>query len=165
MLDSNFIVEDELLENTEVQKERDMKQFVINCTRNGILFNNTESNTRTWAGCEALLSYSCVPKMHTGFLPYIPHPVTEFSTVYTALKNFPAVLSQLKQTRLPVFCDEVVYRIVADITHQKKDKFSGIIPLLGGFHMAKAAQHSIGKLIKHTVLYDALVKTGLLGSR
>ena len=42
VLDSNFIVEDELLQNTEVQKERDMKQFVINCTRNGILFNNTD---------------------------------------------------------------------------------------------------------------------------
>ena len=93
MLDSNFIVEDELLQNTEVQKERDMTQLVTNCTRNGILFNNTESNAPTWAGCEALLSNSCVPKMHTGFLPYIPHPVTEFSKVYTALKNFLAVLS------------------------------------------------------------------------
>ena len=136
-----------------------MKQFVINCTRNGILFNNTESNTPTWTECEALLSNSCVPKMHTSFLPYIPHPVTEFSTVYTALKNFPTVLSQLNQTRVPVFCDEGVYRIVADITHQKKDEFSGITPLLG-FHMAKAAQHSIRKLIKHTGLDDALVETG-----
>ena len=42
VLESNFIVEDELLQNTEVQKERDMKQFVINCTRNGILFHHTE---------------------------------------------------------------------------------------------------------------------------
>ena len=49
VLDSNFIVEDELLQNTEVQKERDMKQFVINCTRNGILLNNIEWNTPTWA--------------------------------------------------------------------------------------------------------------------
>ena len=42
VLDSNFIVEDELPQNIEIQKERDMKQFVINCTRNGILFNNTD---------------------------------------------------------------------------------------------------------------------------
>ena len=84
VLDSNFIVEDKLLQNTEVQKERDMKQFVINCTRNGILFNNTEPNTPTWTGCEALLSNSCVPKIHTGFLPYILHPVTEFLSLYGA---------------------------------------------------------------------------------
>ena len=92
--------------------------------------------------------------MHTGFLPYIPQPVTEFSAFYTALNNFLAVLSQLNQTRLPLFCDEGVYRIVADITNQKKDVFSGIIPLFGGF------QHSIGKLIKHTGLDDGLVETG-----
>ena len=104
-----------------------------------------------------------MPKLHTGFLPYIPHPITECSTVYTVLKNFLAVFSQLNQTRLPVFCDKRVYRTVADITHQKKDAFSGIILLLGGFHIAKAAQHSIGKLIKHTGLDDALVKTGAFG--
>ena len=163
VLDCNFIVKDELLQNTEVQKERDMKQFVKNCTRNGILFNNTESNTPTSDGCDALLSNICVPKMHTGFLPYIPHPVTEFSTVYTALKKFLAVLSRLNQTRLPVFCDEGVNRIVADITHHKKDEFSGINRLLECFHMAKAAQYSIGKLIKHTGLDDALVETGAFG--
>ena len=43
-------------------------------------------------------------------------------------------LSQLNQFRLPVFCNEGVYRIVDDITHQKKNEFSGIIPLLGRFH-------------------------------
>ena len=47
VLDSNFIVEDELLQNIKVLKERDMKQFVINCTRNGIRSNNTDSNTPT----------------------------------------------------------------------------------------------------------------------
>ena len=117
VLDSNFIVEDKLLQNAEVQKVRDMKQFVSNCTRNGVLFNHAESNAPTWAGCEALLSIFFVPKMHTGFLPYIPHLVTEFSAVYTALKNFLTVLCQLNQTRLAVFCDGGVYRIVADTTH------------------------------------------------
>ena len=69
-------------------------------------------------------------------------------------------LSQLNQFRLPVFCNEGVYRIVADITHQKKNEFSGIIPLLGGFHMTAAVQHSIGKLNKHAGLDDELVEMG-----
>ena len=68
--------------------------------------DNTESNIPTWAGCKALLSNSCVPKMHASFLPYIPHPVAEFSTVYMPLKMFLAALSQLNETRLPVFCDK-----------------------------------------------------------
>ena len=85
-----------------------MKQFVKRCTRNGILLNHTASNTPTRVGREALLSNSCVPKMHTGFLPYILHPVIEFSTVYTALKSFLVVLSQLNQTCLPAFYGEGV---------------------------------------------------------
>ena len=32
VLDSNFIVEDELLQNKEVQRETNMKQLAINCT-------------------------------------------------------------------------------------------------------------------------------------
>ena len=62
-----------------------------------------------------------------------------------------------------MFCDKGVYRIVADNFKKKKDKFSGIISLLGDFYISKAAQNSIGKLIKHTGLYDALVKTGPFG--
>ena len=54
--------------------------------------------------------------IYTGFLLYISHPVTELSTVYTGLKNCLAVLSQLNQTSLSVFCDDGVYEIVADIT-------------------------------------------------
>ena len=95
MLDSNFIVEDGLLQNTEVQRERNMKQFVINCNRNGILFNQTEPNSIT-----SILWW--------------------------------------------------VDRTVADITQQKKDELSRTILLLGAFHMAKTAQHSIGMLIKNT---------------
>ena len=51
---------------------REMKQIVINCIRNEILFNHTESKKPTWTGCEALLPYFCMLKMHSGFLPYIP---------------------------------------------------------------------------------------------
>ena len=56
-----------------------------------------------------------------------------FNSSY-GVKNFLVLLSQLNQTRLPVFCDTRKYRILADINQQKKDKFSGIISLLG-FHM------------------------------
>ena len=48
--------------------------------------------------------------MQVGFLPYLPHLVTEYDTVYTALKNFLKVLEQLDQKSLPVMCDEGVYR-------------------------------------------------------
>ena len=52
-----------------------------------------------------------VPEKVVGFLPVLPYPVTEYATVYTALKNFQSILSQLDQTHLPVTCDEGVYHI------------------------------------------------------
>ena len=53
--------------------------------------------------------------MQTGFLSFIPHPVTEHTIVYTAMKNFMKVLQQLDQKALPIFCDEGLYRIGVDI--------------------------------------------------
>ena len=89
--------------------------------------------------------------MQVGFLPYLPHPVTEYDTVYTALKNFLKVLEQLDQKSLPVMCDEGVYSIVANIVLQRPEEFKDIIPMLGGFHMAKALFHCIGKCLKRLV--------------
>ena len=89
----------------------------------------------TWAGCKSLLHKSKTLLLQAGFLPYLPHPVTDYNTVYTALKIFLKVLDQLDQKSLPVMCDEGLYRIVANIVLQE---FKNIIPMLGGFHMAKA---------------------------
>ena len=56
-----------------------------------------------------------LPIMQTGILPFIPYPVTEHTTVYTAMKNFVKVLQQFDPKALPIFCDEGVYRIVVGI--------------------------------------------------
>ena len=71
--------------------------------------------------------------MHCGFLHYISHPTTEQAN--TALL---AVLHQLCQESLPIFCDEGVYRVVAGIVLQILPEFKNLFPLLRGFHMAKA---------------------------
>ena len=57
------------------------------------------------------------------FLPLLPFPVTEYSTVYTELKNFNVMLSALNQTNLPVACDEGVYRIAREIQLLRPDEF------------------------------------------
>ena len=101
--------------------------------------------------------------MQVAFLPFLPYPVTETSTVYTAMLNFERLLDQLEQKTLPIFCDEGVFRIVLNIYLKCPDKFEGLVPMLGGFHMAKCVQRVIGKYIKGTGLEDALVETGIFG--
>ena len=86
--------------------------------------------------------------MQTGFLPFIPYPVTEHTTVYIAMKNFIKVLQQLDQKAFPIFCDEGVYHIVVDIYLKCPNEFKMLVPCLEGFHMAKCTRHSIGKYIR-----------------
>ena len=50
-----------------------------------------------------------------GFLPVLPYPVTDYTVVYTALKNFQDILSQLDQSHLPITCDEGVCHIAIAI--------------------------------------------------
>ena len=97
--------------------------------------------------------------MQVAFLPFIPKPVTGYSTVYTLLKNF-NVLFHLEQEALSVFCDEGVYRIVAGIMLNKPNEFRKLIPFLGGFHMAKCTLHCFWKVIRGSGLEDGLTETG-----
>ena len=95
----------------------------------------------------SLINDSKLPIMQTGFLLFIPHPVTEHTAVYTAMKTFIKVLQQLDQKTLPNFCDEGVYRIVVNIYLKCLNELKMLVPGFGGFHMAKCVQHCIGKYI------------------
>ena len=48
------------------------------------------SDVPTWVGMRSLFSESKVPIIQVGFLPFLPHPVREYSTVCTAMKNYTA---------------------------------------------------------------------------
>ena len=89
----------------------------------------------------SLVSKENVPEMIVGFIPVIPFPVTEYQTVYTALKNFQDILKQLDQTHLPVACDEGVYHIARSITMESPREFENIVLVLGGFHMVQPITH------------------------
>ena len=89
--------------------------------------------------------------------------MTDDATVYTALKNFLNVLSQLKQKCLPVICDEGVFRILAQIVLQRPIEFQNILPMLGCFHLTKAVEHCLGKLLKGSGIEDLLVSTNCFG--
>ena len=69
----------------------------------------------SWTGIRALILSAKVPKVHVGFLLFIPKPVTEYSTIYTSMLNFVKMSNPLDQKTLPLLCDEGVFRIVLDI--------------------------------------------------
>ena len=161
VLPSNMIIATDFLDDTDTIKKHNYIKSVVDIVR--CLTTKCAETIPTWAGCKSLLRKSKMSLMQVGFLPYLPHPVTEYDTVYTALKNFLNVLEQLDQKSLSAMYDEGVYRIVADIVLQISEEFKNIIPILGGFHMAKALLHCIGKYLKHTGLVDILIQTDTFG--
>ena len=71
--------------------------------------------------------------------------------------NFIIVADQLNQTELPVFCEDGVYRIAAEIYIQLPDDFRTLVPLLGSSHMAKCLLYLEG-YPKGSGREDALIK-------
>ena len=125
----------------------------------------TNSNQRfpTWSSFNSTILEDCRPKQIVGFLPILPAPVTEFSTVYTSLCNFKDILSQLKQIQLAVVCDEGVYKIARYITLTKNKEFENIIVLLGNFHLIKVVLSCIGKYLKHSGTETIFIETSIFG--
>ena len=82
-----------------------------------------------WAGIHALLSDKQLSLKNVGFLPIIPNPVTRHDTVFTCLRNFSSICSNLDQEVLPVACDEGVYQYVVDIYLCNPDIFHDIFPM------------------------------------
>ena len=72
--------------------------------------------------------------------------------------NLANVANQLQQHRLPVVCDEGIYCIVTEIFLKQPEHFRNLLPKMGGFHMAKAAMHCVGKYLRGSGMEDAFVE-------
>ena len=101
-----------------------------------------------------------VPKI-IGFLPVLPYPVTQYSAIYTALKNFQDVLSQLDQSHPPVVCDKGVYHIEREIIMNDPTEFSDMMLCLSSFHLIKVVMDVIGKYIDGSGTETVLAVKGI----
>ena len=77
----------------------------------------------SWAGILVLLSTAMVLKKNVEFLAFLPSPVIEYPTIFSAIKNFTELAGQLLKDALPLFCDESVFRIEVGIFLQKQNQF------------------------------------------
>ena len=85
ILPEPFIAETETYHSNEKKNDNQLKKFLWNRLRGNT--DKTEIDLPTWAGTQVLLSESELPQMHVAFLLFLPHPVTEVATIYTAMQN------------------------------------------------------------------------------
>ena len=137
--------------------------FVLSAIRCDLNLIDADALISTWTGCRSLVSDKTLPIWQVAYLPYLPYPITKYDTVFTALYNLANVPNQPQQHRLPVVCDEGVYCIVTDIFLKQPEHFRDLVPMMGGFHMAKAAVHCVGKYLRRSEMEDAFVETKTFG--
>ena len=104
----------------------------------------------SWSAFNSVVTSEILSEKSVGFLPVITSPVTEYSTLYTAMKKFQGILGQLKQNQIAVTCDEGVYHIARAIKMISGDEFSNATLCLGSFHMAKVLIGCIGKYVRNS---------------
>ena len=109
----SFEVSRDLYPSGSKNKEHCNTEFIISSIKSGFSHCNVIDDMPTWAAIKSLISDSNIPIMHVEFLPFIPKPVTEHATVYTAMINF---------VRLP--CDESVYRRIFSLNVLRNSKHS-----------------------------------------
>ena len=85
-LPDNFQVKNELfLSETDIKEHND-KEFIITGIKNNLTRSNMD--VPTWAAKRSLMSKKPLPLTQVTFLPFIPSSVTDYATVYTAMKHF-----------------------------------------------------------------------------
>ena len=150
-LPPNYIVEDDLfMMERDKREEVSKKDLVWSLARldTGIVEATCSSQTMpTWSAFNALISEDDIPEKIVGFLPVIPHPVTDYKTVFSALKNFQSILSQLEQDHMSVTCDEGVYHIAREIMLDHPEEFKNLVLCMGSFHMMKIVLRCFGKYL------------------
>ena len=100
-----------------------------------------------WSATNPVWTEENIPVKAIAFVPVLPHPITENVTVYTAMKNFVEICSQLTQKEVPMYCDEGVYHIVREIQMLRQQEFKTIVPALGILLLTKAVLKCIGKYL------------------
>ena len=119
--------------------------------------------TPSWSASNSIWTDEDVPEKNLAFLPVLPHPVTQYPTVYTAMKNFMEIGSQLAQNEIPMYCDEGVYCIVREIQLMRPEEFRTLVPCLGTIHLNKTVLKCIGKSLAGSGAEITWLEAGVFG--
>lgn len=117
----------------------------------------------SWSATNSVFTTDRSKLKRVAFLPVLPYPVTQYDTVYSAMKNLQDILQYLDQSVLPVTCDEGVFCIAREIQLIRPGEFQNLVLCLGTFHMAKIALGCIGKFLKGSGAENILVESGVFG--
>ncbi|KAL9975370.1 hypothetical protein ACROYT_G012525 [Oculina patagonica] len=117
-----------------------------------------------WSAFNGKISSASPPVTSIGYCPMINASSTEYSTIYTVMKNAQKVMDSLEQKHNVITFDLAIYSKAKEIQWRLHEEFKNTILRLGGFHVALNYLAVIGKMFDESGLYDIMVESGIYGS-
>ena len=99
-----------------------------------------------------------------GYCPLLPASPTDFSTVFTTLKNLQKMMKSLGQQTTVVTFDEAIYSKAKEVQWRSPDEFKDVVIRLGGMHMAQCFLATIGKCFEASGMEDIFIESGVFAS-
>ena len=147
----------------EITEAKTLLDYDVWCFVRYIGSKTVSKYLASFSAINSLLSDEVVTRTSIGFTPILPHPITDFESVYTVMRNFQDVLKQKKQSCGPLWCNEGVYQLAKEIQLLRPDEFNNIFLGLGGFHTEKVVLACCGKLLEAIGARDIFVQCEIYG--
>ena len=104
------------------------RYLIWSLARSKRFFNSTGyQEVPSFVSACSLLSPKVKSLTNFAFTPILPHPSTEYDTIYTCMVNFKDVLKQKRLPYGPLWCDEGVYKIAKELQLLNEKEFRNIL--------------------------------------
>ena len=123
-----------------------------------------EQKVPAWSAFNAMVHQQAPVKTTIGYCPMINSSPTDFSTVYTVMKNLQQMMASLGQRESVITFDLAIYVKAKEIQWQRPDEFRDMVVRMGGFHIILNYLSLLGKKFENSGLEDLLIEAGVYGS-
>ena len=102
-----------------------------------ITFSNPdEQRIPGWSGFNAEISNKRAPRTTVGYCPMIPAYSTEYSMIYSVMKQVQNMVETLNQRHSVITFDLAIYMKAKEVHWRLPDEFKNTDIRMGGFHIA-----------------------------
>lgn len=126
---------------------------------------STSSITPPWSGYYSKITNSSSEKTNIGVLPIIPHPVTDWSTVFTALNIMQRISIDVQgyQRLTTISLDLALYEKALQVVQSNNELCNKFNLRLGELHILMAHLRGIGSYIEFSGIENIWIESNVYG--
>ena len=117
----------------------------------------------SWSGFNVKIADEAPPLTSVGYCPMINGSPTEYTTIYSVMKNAQAMMDALGQKHSVITFDLAIYMKAKEIQWRRPEEFIDTVIRMGGFHIAINFLAVIGKIYQDCGIEDLLIESGVYG--